>query len=694
MAPEVLIVIVNYKTAALAVDCLRSIAGQAGPSPRLRVAVVDNASGDGSVDRLTSAIAAYGWAGWVEVIASDRNGGFAAGNNLAIAREMARSRDDRPRYFLLLNPDTVVRPGSISSLFDFMEAHPRAAVAGSRIEDPQGGSAGSARRFPSPLGELESAARFGPITRILRRHVIPIAAAGSPIACDWVSGAAMILRSEMLETVDLFDEGFFLYYEETDLCRRAVSAGWQVWFVPGSRVVHHEGSSTGIRNPNRRRPRYWYESRRRFFVKAYGGWGWILTDCCWAAGRLLWTVQKLSGLVACRDDDPRGFASDLLGGDWHALRSGRWRASGEPLRRSSPAVAAGTEGRRESGVNSVGLVVIGRNEGERLRRCLSSIRGRGEPVVYVDSASTDGSPALARSMGCDVVDLDAARPFTAARARNEGLDELLRRHPQTEFVQFVDGDCELSAAWCDRARREFQLRPEAGALCGRLREREPQASVYNRLCDMEWDEPSGESSACGGVAMMRVAAFRQAGGFDPGVVAGEEPELCLRMRRSGWKIFRLEDEMGSHDAAITRFGQWWKRSVRSGHAYAQATALHGGSPERAAVRENLGIFFWAWVLPAAALSAAWPTRGGSLLLFLLYPLLAIRIATGRRRRGATLGHAWLYAVFCVLAKLPQALGQLRFVFARGAGQAPVLIEYKGVAAPAPKRLENGTGGGT
>jgi GT2 family glycosyltransferase len=357
------------------------------------------------------------------------------------------------------------------------------------------------------------------------------------------------------------------------------------------------------------------------------------------------------------------------------MTSGRWRAIlSPPIRRD--------DARKEAGVNAVGLVVIGRNEGERLRRCLAAVGGKGAPVVYVDSASTDGSAALARSMGCDVVDLDVSRPFTAARARNEGLEELLRRHPSTEFVQFIDGDCELVSTWCDRARREFQSRPEAAAVCGRLREKEPDASVYNRLCDMEWDEPAGESSSCGGVAMMRVAAFRQAGGFNPSVIAGEEPELCLRMRRAGWKIFRLPDEMGSHDAAITRFGQWWKRSVRSGHAYAQAAALHGGG-----VRVNGAIAFWAWMLPAAALAAAWPTRGLSLLLFLLYPLLTFRIALGRRRRGAEMGHAWLYAVYCVLAKLPQALGQLRYLFGRRPGQAPALIEYKTVA---PK---NGTGGG-
>jgi GT2 family glycosyltransferase len=675
MAPQVLIVIVNYKTAVLAIDCLRSIAGQAGVSPRLRVVIVDNASGDGSVDRLRAAIDANGWSGWVELMPSDRNGGFAAGNNLAIRREMARPKAERSRYILLLNPDTVVRPDSISTLLDFMEANPRAGIAGSRIEDPGGHSAGSARRFPTAFGELESMARFGPITRLLRRYVIPIPDSGAPIACDWVSGAAMCLRSEMFETVDLFDEGFFLYYEETDLCRRAVSAGWQVWFVPGSRVVHHEGASTGIRNWKRRRPRYWYESRRRFFVKTYGAAGWIWTDLCWAAGRLVWTARKLSGSVPCRDEDPRGFAADLLGGDWHAWRSGRWREILAPSRRN-PSV------REESGVSSVGVVVIGRNEGERLKRCLASVRGRGEPVVYVDSASTDGSAALARSLGCDVVDLDVSRPFTAARARNEGLDELLKRHPQTGLVQFVDGDCELAPGWCERARREFEQRPEAGAVCGRLREKDPDASVYNRLCDMEWDEPVGESSSCGGVAMMRVSAFRQAGGFNPVVVAGEEPELCIRMRHAGWKVFRIADDMGSHDAAITKFGQWWKRCVRSGHAYAQASSMHGG-----AVRVNAALVFWAWLLPAAALGAAWPTRGWSLLLLLLYPLLTMRIAAGRRRRGAEPGHARLYAVYCVLAKLPQAIGQLRFVFGRRPGQAPELIEYKTVA---PK---NGAGGG-
>jgi GT2 family glycosyltransferase len=683
MGPQLLVVIVNYRTAGLAIDCLRSIAGRAGSSPRLRVVVVDNASGDGSVGKLRAAIDADGWSGWVELIASDRNGGFAAGNNLAISREMSRAPADRVPYVLLLNPDTVIHPDAISTLVDFMEQHPRAGIAGSRIEDGKGRVAGSARRFPSPLGELEAAARCGPVTRLLRRHTIPMAESASPMVCDWVSGAAMILRTEMLEAVGLFDDGYFLYYEETDLCRRAVSGGWQVWFVPGSRVVHHEGSSTGIRNWNRRRPRYWYESRRRYFVNAFGAWGWVLTDVCWAAGRLIWTAQKLSGWAACRDQDPRGFAADLIGGDWAALRSGRWRDLLSSPRRGR---AAGPE------AGTVGLVVIGRNEGERLRRCLSSCRAAGLRVVYVDSASTDGSAALARSMGCDVVDLDVTRPFTAARARNEGFEELLRRQPDVGFVQFVDGDCELAPAWCDRARREFRDRPDAGVVCGRLREREPEASIYNRLCDMEWDEPVGEAAACGGIAMMRVAAFRQAGGFDPSVVAGEEPELCLRMRRAGWNVFRIADEMGFHDAAITQWGQWWTRNVRAGHAYAQSTSLHGASPDRAGVRENVALAFWAWAVPAAALSAAWPTRGISLFLFLLYPLLTAKIAVGRRRRGATMGQSWLYAAFCVLAKWPQALGQLRFVLARRAGHAPVLIEYKGVAA-APKEVGKGTGGG-
>jgi GT2 family glycosyltransferase len=325
MGSPVLIVIVNYRTPGLAIDCLKSIAGERASHPSIRATVVDNDSKDGSVEKLAAAIDANRWGSWAGLIPSDRNGGFAAGNNLAIRRELARTPSERARYVLLLNPDTVLRPGAVETLARFMDDRPEVGVAGSRIEDAHGRAQGSARHFPSPLGELVFTTRVGQLTRLLRRHAVVMAEGDRPMKCDWVSGAAMMIRTELFSTIGLMDEGYFLYFEETDFCRRAASAGWEAWFVPDSRVLHFEGASTGIRDRNRRRPRYWYESRRRYFLKARGPWGLLLADCCWAAGRVVWTVQKLSGFVACRDQDPRNFAADLLGGDWEALVSGRWR---------------------------------------------------------------------------------------------------------------------------------------------------------------------------------------------------------------------------------------------------------------------------------------------------------------------------------------------------------------------------------
>jgi len=173
---------------------------------------------------------------------------------------------------------------------------------------------------------LEGGLRLGAVTRWLSRSVVAPPVRDEAHPTDWVAGASMVVRRAVFERVGLLDECYFLYFEEVDFCHRASAAGWQIWFVPGSRVVHHEGASTGIRNRRRRRPGYWYESRRRFFIKLQGPLKWLLADCCWAAGRLIWTAQKLSGFVACRDGDPVGFAADLIGGDWKAWTSGRWRS--------------------------------------------------------------------------------------------------------------------------------------------------------------------------------------------------------------------------------------------------------------------------------------------------------------------------------------------------------------------------------
>lgn len=334
----------------------------------------------------------------------------------------------------------------------------------------------------------------------------------------------------------------------------------------------------------------------------------------------------------------------------------------------------------------VGVVVIGRNEGERLRLCLESVRSAGRWVVYVDSGSVDGSVALAAEMGVEVVQLDPARPFSAARARNEGFERLLAMAPEVELVQFVDGDCELMGDWLRLGSALLGERTDVAIVCGRLRERYPEASVYNRLCDLEFDREPGEVKGCGGIFLCRAGAFREVGGFDARVVAGEEPELCVRLRRAGWKVWRLRDEMAWHDSAMTRFGQWWKRGVRSGLAYAQGAALHGAGPERYCVRECVGIWAWAFCLPLVALGLAWWTRGWSLLVLLAYPIQVWRVRCGWRRPERARGDAWWYALACVGIKWPQWVGQMEFLRRRLLGEAPRIIEHKGVgASTAPVR---------
>jgi GT2 family glycosyltransferase len=325
----------------------------------------------------------------------------------------------------------------------------------------------------------------------------------------------------------------------------------------------------------------------------------------------------------------------------------------------------------------VGVVAIGRNEGERLRRCLASLDTAARPRVYVDSGSTDGSPELARSLGAEVVSLDLLVPFTAARARNAGFEQLLAMAPDVEYVQFVDGDCEVDPGWIPAATAVLDGRPDVAVVCGRRRERFPEATVYNRLCDLEWDGPPGETDACGGDALMRVSALKAVGGYRSNLIAGEEPELCVRLRTNGGKIVRLAAEMTRHDAAMTRFGQWWRRHVRAGHAFAEVSHLHARSPFGIWKKEARSNWFWGFLVPVMAIVAAPFTLGLSLLLLLGYAALYWRIARGRRCRGDDPKTARLFSRYCVLSKFPQAIGQMRFWRNRLFGGPNRLIEYKG-----------------
>lgn len=321
----------------------------------------------------------------------------------------------------------------------------------------------------------------------------------------------------------------------------------------------------------------------------------------------------------------------------------------------------------------VGVVAIGRNEGQRLKTCLESILRSTRLVVYVDSGSTDDSVAVARGMEVEVVELNLIIPFTAARARNQGFKRLIEISPGVQFVQFVDGDCEISPNWLG-AGMDFLERTEAIAVVsGRLRERFPNRSVYNRLCDMEWDAPVGEARACGGNAMMRVDAFDAVGGFRETLIAGEEPELCVRLRAAGWRIWRLPSEMAMHDAAITRFKQWWKRMQRGGYAYAEGAFLHGAPPERHFVRESRSSWVWGLFLPLLSLLLASAFGFAAFALLLAYPLQIARIARNGKRIPR---ENWIRAAFLILGKFPEVLGQLKFLVHNRSGRQSSLIEYK------------------
>ncbi|MBO3462587.1 glycosyltransferase [Aetokthonos hydrillicola Thurmond2011] len=327
-------------------------------------------------------------------------------------------------------------------------------------------------------------------------------------------------------------------------------------------------------------------------------------------------------------------------------------------------------------MNQIGLVVIGRNEGQRLQHCLLSAISQIKQIVYVDSGSTDGSIEFARSLKVDVVELDLSIPFTAARARNEGFARLLAVNPQIEYVQFIDGDCELVSGWLEFAENELNAKSDVAVVCGRRRERYPDKSIYNTLCDIEWDTPIGEAKGCGGDAMMRVKAFQQVGGFNPTLIAGEEPELCVRLRRMGWKIWRLNAEMTLHDAQIMHFKQWWRRTMRAGYAYAEGAWLHGNKPEHHWVKESQSILLWGLFTPLLVLSMGWFTHGLSLLLLTAYPLLGVRIFLKAYSRQISSENAARYALYCVVGKFPQTLGLLDFLKDLTLQTKSVLIEYK------------------
>ena len=335
----------------------------------------------------------------------------------------------------------------------------------------------------------------------------------------------------------------------------------------------------------------------------------------------------------------------------------------------------------------VGVVVIGRNEGERLKRCLRSLPDPAA-AVYVDSGSTDDSVAFARSLGVTVIELDMTAGFTAARARNAGWRTLASIAAAPVYIQFIDGDCELDRDWLAAAAAALDQDNRLAVVFGRRRERFPEASLFNRMCDEEWNVPVGLVAACGGDAMIRREALQQAGGYSDDLIAGEEPDLCLRMRTAGWLVRRIDAEMTLHDADIHSVSAWWRRARRSGYAYTAHVLRHQDHADPVWRRQVRSIAFWGFgwpmlmILPAIWLGLRWSPLAASLPLVLLgasYALQVTRIALRRRAGGSASATAWQYGVLIVLGKVAEFGGMVRCLRDRLSDRQGALIEYKGPA---------------
>jgi GT2 family glycosyltransferase len=335
------------------------------------------------------------------------------------------------------------------------------------------------------------------------------------------------------------------------------------------------------------------------------------------------------------------------------------------------------------GLTKLGLVVIGRNEGERLARCLMSVHTVPNRV-YVDSGSTDGSVALARGSGVSVVVLPVPPKFTAARARYMGLAQLLAANPNLEFVQMVDGDCEVRPGWIEAALAALHADSNLALVFGRCRERYPERSIYNALCDDEWNGPIGEATVCGGNALFRVSALRQVNFYNAEMIAGEDTELSMRLRKRGWRLRALDAEMTFHDAAITRFAQWWNRTRRSGHAYGEMAFLHPDARDPNWPRTVLSIVFWGGAMPTLLLIAVllsliadprwWIV---TILVSLPWPIKMVQLTQRQLRRGLSFKVARASGILLMLGKVPQFLGLMGYHRNRLTGRESHLIEHKG-----------------
>ncbi len=323
-------------------------------------------------------------------------------------------------------------------------------------------------------------------------------------------------------------------------------------------------------------------------------------------------------------------------------------------------------------------MIIGRNEGMRLSASLASASALDGPLIYVDSASTDDSLAIARRIADVVIELGAGNSLSAARARNAGLAELRLRWPEISFVLFLDGDCILDRGFSELAISALSADERRAIVVGHLTEAAPNRSIYNRLCAIEWHSPPAEQlhpARLGGIMMACIEDIVAIGGFNEQIIAGEDTELGVRLTLAGKIITKIDAPMATHDADIRHFSQWWRRAVRAGHAIGQRYSVNGRTEARDCARELRSTLVWGLIAPAAAALGAVPTRGLSVLLLAAYPLIGLRVYRHLRSTGATPEDAFLGARFGIYSKFANATGLVQFVLNRMRGHYQI-IEYK------------------
>lgn len=647
------ILIVSFNTRDLTRECLLSVRKWEQAS---EVIVVDNASHDGSAEMIEAEFPK------VRLLKLSQNIGFGRANNLALQYAVQET-------IILLNSDTVLENSALSRCAQVLHGDDALAAVTPRLTGLDRAEQNTRHAVPTFRQTLQRS--------LWRRPMV------STKSDFWIPGTCLLLKRSAIDAVGgLFEPQLFIYWEDADLCARLKAHGYTLQVVDDAQILHYGGASGGGPDCSAKPGLHeWYTYGRHFWYARHrprmeGAGLWLLEfiDAFRCLGRSVVRPSRRNewqfGKTLLRTLSRRLFG--LSPSFAQTKQYGRTDAQLViPTKNIPPSSQA------DFGLREIGVVVIGRNEGTRLTACLQSVLHHDVPVIYVDSGSTDGSQQRAQRTGARVLELNMDVPFTAARARNVGMQALQEEFRDVKYVQFVDGDCQLDDGWLAAAKSILQANPECAVVTGLLSEQNPEASVYNHLCQLEWRRPPGQLAACGGIFLGRLQALQEVGGFREDLIAGEEPELCFRLRHSNWKIQGFQRPMACHDASIFSFRQWWKRSVRAGHAYAQGFAMHGHSDESFRRHEVRSIVVWGLLVPLFALLGIQVTSGLSVVVAAIgYLNLWSRIRRSGVRQGMLPTDAALYARYIVIGKFPQAQGLVMWLVYRLRGRSPGLIEYK------------------